>query len=729
MSNLILKYPLDLRGNSPTNLVKDEVHQIPSEGNRVVIPNYGPFFTQGLIVKNYATGETLTKGDHYKAAQLYQEAVQRTGKEVCAVIVITDPNLNVDQVSITYQVVGDKFQRAVPVIKDLIDDLDIDERAVQWGDLLAVPEAFPPVSHLHDAGDLYGFEYLVASIEQLREAILIGDEAAHQEIIGYIEDREQESIARDDNITQQLYDHASDKTNPHDVTKAQVGLSVVENYPPANQTEAEEGTASNRYMTPLRVAQAITDQVGTAFTQHAADRSNPHEVTKAQVGLSSVANYPVASTAEAQAGTAGNRYMTALRVKEAIDTQVRSDFNTHVADTNNPHDVTKGQVGLSNVANYGMATIAEAQAGTVNNKYVTPLRVKEAIDSQIRPAVESHISNTSNPHGVTKAQVNLGSVADYAPASQTEAQAGAVNNRYMTPLRVAQAIATQVGNAFSLHESNTSNPHSVTKAQVGLSNVTNDAQVKKAGDTMTGPLEIEGSYLEHLKVTRVIDGVAKTADVSLTTTNYDGGTGGSMLFNGMGTYRFNGNVSAQNLPVGLATVQDTYDRTDNTKYMSPSRTNLMVTNFTGGPLEYNANSFLRRNSNNNGWEPYSASALAGAIEPYLSNDGGVRNDYEWSGTATASGGNSCSVYLKRIDIGPFRLIEMQISGYIYSNTDWPTIPTGYRPDRDLGFVANERGPDAGSQASIEVRDNGTINHHENFSGIEYRGVGVWLTVI
>lgn len=43
--------------------------------------------------------------------------------------------------------------------------------------------------------------------------------------------------------------------------------------------------------------------------------------------------------------------------------------------------VTKTNVGLGSVQNYGIATQAEAQAGTSNIKYMTPLRVKEAIIS------------------------------------------------------------------------------------------------------------------------------------------------------------------------------------------------------------------------------------------------------------------------------------------------------------------------------------------------------------
>lgn len=41
--------------------------------------------------------------------------------------------------------------------------------------------------------------------------------------------------------------------------------------------------------------------------------------------------------------------------------------------------LTKSDIGLSSVENYGIATTAEAQAGTANNKYMTPIRTKELV--------------------------------------------------------------------------------------------------------------------------------------------------------------------------------------------------------------------------------------------------------------------------------------------------------------------------------------------------------------
>lgn len=76
-----------------------------------------------------------------------------------------------------------------------------------------------------------------------------------------------------------------------------------------------------------------------------------------------------------------NELDTALRQK--IDTDIASvneALANHIQSANNPHSVTKTQIGLGNVENYGIATANEAKAGSINNKYMTPQRVKEAVE-------------------------------------------------------------------------------------------------------------------------------------------------------------------------------------------------------------------------------------------------------------------------------------------------------------------------------------------------------------
>ena len=57
----------------------------------------------------------------------------------------------------------------------------------------------------------------------------------------------------------------------------------------------------------------------------------------------------------------------------------------HPGSGTNPHGTTKTDIGLGSVSNYGIATQAEAQTGESNLKYMTPLRVLEAIKMNALP--------------------------------------------------------------------------------------------------------------------------------------------------------------------------------------------------------------------------------------------------------------------------------------------------------------------------------------------------------
>lgn len=490
MSDLVTKYPLDLTGVNPTNKIEGEIRELSPGINRSVVPRYGAFYYDQLQIRDLDSNQILVPNDQFVPIMFHQPATERSGKEVFGGVVIVDTTVS-NNLAIDYQAVGGEYQDIVPLILDIIDNLNLDNRTVAWGDLLGRPDAFAPAPHLHDVGDVYGFEYLVESINAVREAILLGDQGVFDELRAQIEARHATAMQGIADLTSDFNDHESNFANPHSVNKVQVGLGNVENYPIATQSEGETGTATNRYMTPLRTKQAITIQIGNAFNAHRADRDNPHVVTKAQVGLGSVENYPIASLAEAEAGTASNRYMTPQRTAQAIQEQAGGTLGSHTSNTSNPHSVTKAQVGLGSVENLTLASQVEAQAGTSNSRYMTPLRTQQAIMTLAGNALSGHTSNTSNPHNVTKTQVGLGSVENLGLASQAEAQAGTSNAKYMTPLRTTQAIMQQAGAALGGHTGNTNNPHSVTKAQVGLGNVTNDRQVKRAGDTMTGDLSFE----------------------------------------------------------------------------------------------------------------------------------------------------------------------------------------------------------------------------------------------
>lgn len=87
----------------------------------------------------------------------------------------------------------------------------------------------------------------------------------------------------------------------------------------------------------------------------------------------------------------------------------------HVENTANPHSVTKSQVGLSSVLNYGIATQANAEAGTSNALYMTPLRVKNAIDKFV-PTALSGFTNDKNFVSSNATQITVSTTAPTSPS-------------------------------------------------------------------------------------------------------------------------------------------------------------------------------------------------------------------------------------------------------------------------------------------------------------------------
>ena len=90
-------------------------------------------------------------------------------------------------------------------------------------------------------------------------------------------------------------------------------------------------------------AQADTD-VNEKVDLHIANKSNPHRVTKAQVGLANVNN---TSDADKPVSTA---QATAIADAKAAGTNAQTNLNTHTQNMSNPHGVTRDQLGLGTTA-------------------------------------------------------------------------------------------------------------------------------------------------------------------------------------------------------------------------------------------------------------------------------------------------------------------------------------------------------------------------------------------
>jgi len=153
--------------------------------------------------------------------------------------------------------------------------------------------------------------------------------------------------------------------------------------------------------------------------------------------------------------------------------------------------------------------------------------------AQIQSDLTAHAALTNNPHTVTKTQVGLGSVYNKEQVAKdgTVSMSGNLNmgnQQIVTGGNVDGVDVSVLKSGHDSHLANSSNPHSVTKSQVGLSLVVNKIQVAKDGSiAMTGSLAMGGGL--------TVDGVDVSglpASINLKYNKTGGQLTGNITFSG-----------------------------------------------------------------------------------------------------------------------------------------------------------------------------------------------------
>lgn len=106
-----------------------------------------------------------------------------------------------------------------------------------------------------------------------------------------------------------------------------------------------------------------------------------------------------------------NELQQAAENFNAVLTREEHTTLVHRSDRNNPHSVTKSQVGLGSVDDTSDASkpVSAAQK-----------EADEATAAKAAADLKAHTDQTNNPHGVTKTQVGLGSVDDVQQAAKAD---------------------------------------------------------------------------------------------------------------------------------------------------------------------------------------------------------------------------------------------------------------------------------------------------------------------
>lgn len=133
-------------------------------------------------------------------------------------------------------------------------------------------------------------------------------------------------------------------------------------------------------------------------------------------------------------------------------------LTAHISNISNPHSVTKIQMGLGNV----LDVVQEPALGN------------PSINGQVLTSTTGGVRSWATlPTGFSGSYTDLTNVpSTFAPSAHTHS---------ISDITSLQAVLNTkaLASDLSTHTADTGNPHAVTKSQVGLSNVTNDAQVKR----------------------------------------------------------------------------------------------------------------------------------------------------------------------------------------------------------------------------------------------------------
>lgn len=254
-------------------------------------------------------------------------------------------------------------------------------------------------------------------------------------------------------ISDKIDQHISDNSNPHSVNKQQIGLSNVTNDAQVKRSEmgVANGVATLNENGKIPVSQ-LDGQMAKVFG-----------IEKA------IADY-AALPADA---TEGQRFYTLdnKKIYERLDgswdsgTDPKGDTIYNFRHSDATGDESRGNI-LYRWDGENMSEISSSIAiGETAGTAYEGNKGKAVTDS-----LNLHKMNKSNPHNITKAQIGLGNVDNTSDVNKPISNA--------TQEAIDQLKTTTEQN-ISAHTSDTSNPHQVTKNQLGLDNVDNTSDADK----------------------------------------------------------------------------------------------------------------------------------------------------------------------------------------------------------------------------------------------------------
>lgn len=335
MSSANFTWPLDPTGLAPSNLIPAEIKNLsPVNGGDFYffIPDATPYHENSMKIVHVATGRSLTKNVDWEPSHPFEAASDSYEQlPIFGSVTILDRSLS-GSFRIEYQTLGGEFTLDEQAILELLQNTMADPRTTTWDSVINRPAVYDPNGHLHHVTDTGSYEAMVAAFQSIAQAL-----------------RDTSAAAMD-----LFRQHIDDLNNPHQTNLMKLGIQRFAEVYKATMEIALLGEDDKDFMTAALVKAAITQ----SLAGFEVDIPLP---TLEELGLENIPNWPIASVQDldnqqqerfidpAQVYYIVNKVIQALPL--AGLSQLIQDLNDHIANFENPHDITLLQLAIPKAIN------------------------------------------------------------------------------------------------------------------------------------------------------------------------------------------------------------------------------------------------------------------------------------------------------------------------------------------------------------------------------------------
>ena len=570
--------------------------------------------------------------------------------------------------------------------------------------------------------------------------------AAKSEALTAAANAKSEALAAANAASQGLSAHTANKENPHGVTKAQLNLGNVDNTSDANKPVSTAQAAAIS-AAKTEVTNSI-NAVSESLSAHMTNKENPHNVTLDQLGgqiaitgaattvtdSNLTANRVLIANASGKIAVSSEVTTTELEYINGVTDNIQTQLNAkasneallgHMANTSNPHSVTKSTIGLGNVENKSSATIRSE----LTSSNVTAALGFTPISTAVKGA-KSGLAELDANGKVPTAQLPsyVDDVLEYS-AKSSFPSTGETSKIYVSTddnktYRWSGSAYVEISASLALGETSSTayrgdrgktaydhsqitsgNPHGITKTTVGLGNVENKSSATIRGELTKDNVTTALGYTPPTTnttygvVSTTADGLAPKRDGSTTKYLRADGTW-AVPPDTNTTYTFNGAVS---------TIKDS-NLTASRALISNSSGKVAVSGTTSTELGYLSGVTSGVQSQINGKVSKSGDTMTGTLS-WGGNIAGLNlrsghNSYDGI-ISYQTAGNEAMLFTTKNSVTSFMFVNGEDTLNNIEQSRWQSLTPGLQVKSNCVAIGKLIGNEVSPSYKLDV--NGTTN--------------------